>query len=55
MLIENPLKDHHIVQNEHDYQIKKGIEIEIPEVFKQTLITEGVIKSGVTKSKKKII
>ena len=41
-----PLKDHRIVQNEIDIEIKDGVEVKIPSRFKQTLISENVIKMG---------
>lgn len=38
-----PLKDWHIVCNEHDIKIVEGEEIEVPKMFLDNLKTEGVI------------
>lgn len=39
-----PLKDWHIVHNEHDIRLVKGVEIEVPKMFHINLKTEQVIK-----------
>ena len=54
MKVKNPLKDWHIFSPpKHDIYIKKGEEIEVPDIFEQTLITEGVIKPGEVKQTNK--
>jgi hypothetical protein len=45
-LIENPLKDFRIFQPpNYDIIIKKGEPVSVPEIFKQNLITEKIIRS----------
>jgi len=41
-----PLKDHHIVHNEHNIKIVKGEKCRVPDMFLQNLKTEKVIKKG---------
>lgn len=38
-----PLKDWHIVFNEHDITLVEGDEIEVPKIFLENLKTEKVI------------
>ena len=43
--IEDPQKDFHIFYPpKHDILITKGEAVSIPEIFKQNMITEGIIK-----------
>ena len=39
-----PLRDFRLCFNEHDYDLKKGEEIEVPSMFLENLKTEKVIK-----------
>jgi hypothetical protein len=39
-----PLKDFRITQNDFDLKLFKGLEVDVPEVYRANLITEGVIK-----------